>query len=454
MQSITSVGPAIAVLVTFQPGIAMGGINAPLVYLADVLIVLMLGSTLVQLSRAFPSAGGYFTYVSRTMNPRAGFIVSWAFVLYSALSPGVLFAYLGRIISLTLTGYGIEISWTLPFAAAAVLSGVIIYRGVEFSGRSLMLIGLMEIGIVFIFSLWGFVAPRDGSVSFAPFNPIHTSASALALAAVFGMFIYTGWESVAPMAEESDNPRRNIPIATVVSILFSCALMTVCTWGLILSWGTHDIAGIVGDKGMPAVTLARRLWGPYWWLLLVAVANSIVGAGVGMSIVSSRMWFAMGRVGALPAYFASVHPKYLTPSYATWLQIALFFVVGLGGAAIFGIDNLYLGGGLISVFAAIIIYIAANVGLTYHMWTRCRAEFDWIKHGVYPGLSTLALLVLSYNSVVPLPPAPVSWAPVIVAVWILFGILIMGLMHVCGRQEWLQRAAAASEAYDQSASIR
>jgi amino acid transporter len=445
MQSITSVGPALAVLVTFQPGIAMAGVNAPLIYLADVLIVLMLGSTLVQLSRVFPSAGGYFTYVSRTLNPRVGFIVSWAFVLYSALTPGVLFAYLGRIVSLTLASYGVEISWILPFAAAAFLAGIIIYRGIEFSGRSLMTIGLMEIGIVFIFSLWGFALPHDGSISFAPFDPRHTSASALALAAVFGMFIYTGWESVAPMAEESNNPQRNIPIATVISILFSCALITFCTWGLILSWGTHDMAGIVNDRVMPAITLAHHLWGPFWWLLLIAIANSVIGAGVGMSIVSSRMWFAMGRVGALPAFFAIIHPTYLTPSFATWLQISLFFVVGFGGAAVFGIDNLYLVGGLIAVFAAIIIYIAANLGLTYHMWTRHRADFRWRAHGIYPAVSTIALLILSFNSIVPLPPSPVVWAPVIVAVWIFLGLLIIAMMRFFGREEWLQRAAAATE---------
>jgi amino acid transporter len=80
----------------------------------------------------------------------------------------------------------------------------------------------------------------------------------------------------------------------VVSILFSCVLFTFCTWGLILSWGTHDIAGIVNDRAMPAITLARRIWGPFWWLLLIAIANSVIGAGIGMSIVSSRMWFAMG----------------------------------------------------------------------------------------------------------------------------------------------------------------
>jgi amino acid transporter len=144
MQSVTSIGPARGVFATFQPGVSLAGVNAPLVYLADILIVLMLGSTLVHLSRAFPSAGGYFTYVSRTLSPRAGLLVSWAYVIYSALMPGVLFAYLGRILQLAQADIGIHIHWTILFAASAVVVGLIIYRGIEFSGLSMMVIGLVR----------------------------------------------------------------------------------------------------------------------------------------------------------------------------------------------------------------------------------------------------------------------------------------------------------------------
>jgi amino acid transporter len=366
-------------------------------------------------------------------------------VLYSAISPGVLFAFLGRFLSATLASYGLDVPWIVPFAVVAILVGFIIYRGVEFSGRSLMIIGFIEIAVVALFGIWGFAFPREGHVSLAPFDPRHITPGAFAISAIFGMFIYTGWESIAPMAEESTNPRRNIPIATVVSILVSCALMVFCTWGMLLSWGPRSIDGIVSDKVMPALTLAHRIWGPWWWVIVFAIANSIAGAGVGMSMVSSRMWFAMARAGVLPAFFAAVSPRYQTPSAASWLQIALFFVVGIGSALWFGIDNVYLVGGLINVFAAIFIYIAANVGLTYHMWTRHPHAFRWRQHAVYPLVSTVALLVLCYKSILPLPDYPVRWAPIIVAIWMMVGIMVIAVMLARGRQGWLHRAAAAAE---------
>src|SRR5438094_10430622 len=82
MQAITHIAPAIAALFFTQFIVSLAGITAPLAYVIGVVVVLMLGNTLVQLSKHLPSAGGYYTYVSRAISPRAGFITSWMYVLY------------------------------------------------------------------------------------------------------------------------------------------------------------------------------------------------------------------------------------------------------------------------------------------------------------------------------------------------------------------------------------
>src|ERR1700730_8429277 len=81
MQNITHIAPAIAALFFTQFVVSLAGITAPLAYLLGVIVVLMLGSTLVQLSKHMPSAGGYYTYVSRGLDPRAGFLTSRMLVL-------------------------------------------------------------------------------------------------------------------------------------------------------------------------------------------------------------------------------------------------------------------------------------------------------------------------------------------------------------------------------------
>jgi amino acid transporter len=73
MQPITHISPAIAALFFTQFVVSLTGEAAPLVYLVGVVVVLMLGVLLAQLGKLLPSAGGYCTYVSRGVPPRAGF---------------------------------------------------------------------------------------------------------------------------------------------------------------------------------------------------------------------------------------------------------------------------------------------------------------------------------------------------------------------------------------------
>src|SRR5439155_26839655 len=99
MQAITHIAPAIAALFFTQFVVSLAGVTAPLAYLIGVVVVLMLGSTLVQLSKHLPSAGGYYTYVSRALHPRAGFLTSWMYVLYSPLAGGPIYAFFGFILA-------------------------------------------------------------------------------------------------------------------------------------------------------------------------------------------------------------------------------------------------------------------------------------------------------------------------------------------------------------------
>ena len=88
MQSIAHIAPAIAGLFFTQFVVSLTGVTAPLAYLIGILIVLMLGSTLVQLSKHMSAAGGYYTFVSQAIHPRAGFLTAWMYVFYSPLCAG------------------------------------------------------------------------------------------------------------------------------------------------------------------------------------------------------------------------------------------------------------------------------------------------------------------------------------------------------------------------------
>src|SRR5262245_11572747 len=102
MQGIAHTAPATAVLLTLPFITSHAGLAAPLAYLIALLIVLMLGLGLTQLAKHMPSAGGYYTYVCRTLGPRAGFLTAWLFFLYSALTPAFSLVMMGWVIESSL----------------------------------------------------------------------------------------------------------------------------------------------------------------------------------------------------------------------------------------------------------------------------------------------------------------------------------------------------------------
>src|SRR5271169_7001552 len=97
MQNVTHIAPAIAAFFFTQTIVGFAGAHAPLAYLLGFVVVLALGMCLVQLAKKFPSAGGYYTYVSRTLGPRLGFLTGWVYVLYSPIVAGPALAFLGLI---------------------------------------------------------------------------------------------------------------------------------------------------------------------------------------------------------------------------------------------------------------------------------------------------------------------------------------------------------------------
>ena len=134
MQNVTHIAPAIAAFFFTQTLVTNAGGQAPLAYLIGLIIVIPLGVCLMELARKFPSAGGYFTYVSRTLGPSLGFLTAWVFVLYSPVVAGPSLAVLGQILQDELSqNYGV--SWFHWWYAVVI--GVPLVTWAGYSGESI-----------------------------------------------------------------------------------------------------------------------------------------------------------------------------------------------------------------------------------------------------------------------------------------------------------------------------
>ncbi len=453
MQNVTHIAPAIAAFFFTATIVGFSGAHAPLAYLLGFFVVLALGMCLVQLAKHFPSAGGYFTYVSRTVGARAGFLTGWMFALYSPIVPGPILAYFGFILEGELkSNYG----WTWfhwwMFAIVAIPAvTALAYLGIKLSVRTIVFVGALEFLIVLFLGIFGLLSPGPGGFTLQSFdysfNPGNiATASGFALAIVFTVQGLTGWEAAVPLAEETENPRRNIPRATMASIVIIGLMLILVIWGQIIGWGVNDLSNLTSSPELPALVIAHRVWGALWFFALLAMFTSVIGASLACQNVATRMWYRMGRSGVLPEVVGTVDPARKTPTVAIHIQFVLSLLLGIVLAGVFGPDKIFvLTVGFVLVIGVIFVYVMANLGVVLYYWRERRQEFNWILHFLFPVGTSLILIYSLYASFNPFPASPYNLSPFIVGAWLAIGIAILVALKLRGNEEWLAKAGDVVE---------
>ena len=112
---------------------------------------------------------------------------------------------------------------------------------------------------------------------------------------------------------------------------------------------------------------------------------------------------------------------------------------------IFSVEDVFFTWALMITLGLILMYIMANVGVIKWYLTERRAQFNPLLHIVLPIAASGAVGYVGYKSVVPLPDAPVKYAPIIIAGWLVVGGLLLAWQHSRGNKEWLAKAQLAME---------
>ncbi len=447
MQGIATIAPAFAIVSTFVFTVGLAGLSAPLAYLLAGAILLPFAVSVNQLAKAFPSAGGWYTWIARSLHPRAGFFAGWYMTLWLPFAPALVFSYLATtVLTPTMRAeYGINVPVWLWTTVGIGLVAWTAYRGIRVSEKFLVVTGLSELAIMLALAIHGLASPGPGGFSFAPFSPTHVpETGSLFLAVVFSIFAFSGWEATAPLAEESRDPRRIVPLALLGSVVVMIAFLVLTVWGYLIGIGTDAVGDIATAKEFPVFTLARRVWGVFWILAPIAMLNSALAATAACFNGGTRTWYGMARSGSLPAALAKVNPVRKTPDNAIHLMIGLQFVGGLL-CAIFGTEAVFPTWALALTLGLITMYLLANVGVVRYYATEKRSEWNTLLHLVFPVISTVAMLAVAYKSVVPLPDPPARYAILFFLAYTALGAAFLGYLKWRGREDWIEQARLAME---------
>jgi amino acid transporter len=248
------------------------------------------------------------------------------------------------------------------------------------------------------------------------------------------------------MAEESKNPKRNVPIGLVGSVVILMIYFVFVTWGYLVGIGVHKIAGIPTAAAFPVATLAQRVWGGAWVFLLFALLNSAIAVSIACFNGGTRTWYGMGRSGVLPPALGKVNPKKKTPVNAIHLEVAMQ-VVAFACVLIFGVTNVFLTWANAITIGLVLMYILANIGVVKYYWTEGRDQFNWLLHLVVPVIASAAGVVVVWKSYFSpfTSSGVVFWGLMVFIAVLVVTIVALIYMRVTRKEEWMAKAQLVFE---------
>lgn len=283
-----------------------------------------------------PVAGSIYTYSYATLGEIVAWMIGWDLLLeYGLATSTVAVGWSGYFQSL-LKGVGVVLPEALRAAPGAVpgvhtlfnLPAFLIMMvltfmlslGVRESARLNNIMVLIKTGVVLLFIVVGvnYVKPEN----WHPFMPFGAGSVMSAAALVF--FAFIGFDAVTSAAEEVKNPSRDLPIGIIGSLAICTVLYVV------VSAIMTGIVPFPNFKGIDhPVSLALQYAGQDWVAGFVDLA-AILGMSTVILVMAfgqTRILYAMSRDGLLPARLSTVHPKYGTPFFATWLVGIVFGLI-------------------------------------------------------------------------------------------------------------------------------
>ncbi len=437
--TMANIGPAYSFYFGFAGIVLASGVASPLVVVAAIVAIALLGNTLSQFSRAHPSTGGFITFVGKTFGGTsavttallcgAGYIIALSGVLVIS----------GGFLSIVLQYYfNVSIPWIIFSAVFTAGAMVMMFRGVAVSTRLAGFFFGFEFVVLLVVSIAALIK-NSGHLTTVPFQPSHLTNhfSGLALGFPLAVYLFIGWENSAALAEETTSPRRNVPRAVFMSI----AVMAVTY--LLLAYATvsgfdYNVTALTA-AAIPFITVAHSV--AAWLAVIAYIAGLTSTLGVLIAAVNSqcRLIFNAGREGLLPRWIGRVHPARRTPVNAiiTFVGIAGVIVLGwalghwLGGHGnSLNALNFFIEASTMGTILVLVVYFAANLALPFYYRKFRPAEFSVVKHGVLPVLGMAAIAVPIYYLCKPPQPQPFDWFP-----FAALGVLVVSVLY----SVWLVR---------------
>ncbi len=323
------------------------------------------GLCYAELSSSIPISGSAYTYTYATMGELLAWIIGWDLILeyaVGAATVGIAWSeYLNNLLVKVLHVSPIPYEWchspfqhsaegvngiiNIPaFFIVAVIS-LLLIKGTQESAfvNGIIVVAKVSIVVMIIIFGWHFINP----VNHTPYVPApstytddqgigHSYGGIMGILGAAGtvFFAFIGFDAVSTAAQETKNPKRDMPIGILGSLAI-CTVLYILFAHVLTGVATVEDFRTGGKEASVAFAIQKYMIG-YEWLaqfVTVAILAGFSSVILVMLLGQSRVFYSMGNDGLLPKAFSEVHPKYKTPYKA---NLAILVIVGAFAAFIPG----------------------------------------------------------------------------------------------------------------------
>lgn len=383
-QSVGFMGPvfSVAALLPLIVGLSAtgrgAGVATPLAIIVAGAGIFGAGWIIAQYAKRIHLCGSLYEYVCDGAGPRVGVVAGWVYYGAMLILGAATFLVLGGLTqSFLQTAFSIDVPWWLLALGFLAVVLVIVVVGVQVSVNAQLALVLISSAVVLGFSLY--IIFRGGlgghSLSAEPFNPFSISRLDLLYGVLYGINMFIGFESAANLAEETDDPKRHVPKAVLLSLTIVGLYFVITAYAQDVGFGLNGTAW--KNSVFPLQTLASGdAFGSSTFgnVIAVLIILDVLAVAIGVGVAATRGMLAMARAGRLPAPLATVHPRFYTP---------------VGGAALLGV---------VSVIAIVLVRVShgffslatGEPGVLQPEWS---PMFGWMAGFGGTGLALMYLVV-------------------------------------------------------------
>ncbi|MEC2055709.1 amino acid permease [Peribacillus psychrosaccharolyticus] len=288
-----------------------------------------------EFSSAVPVSGSVYTYTYATLGEIFAFLIGWDLILEYILAISAVATGWSAYFQSLIAGFGMQVPKMLASAPGMGEGGLVnlpavliilfitalVSRGVKESITFNNIMVFIKLGVILLFIVTGisYVKPEN----WTPFAPFGLEGIVTSAATVF--FAYIGFDVIATASEEVKNPKRNMPIGIVTSLLI-CTVLYISVSAVLTGMVSYTHLNVADP-----VSFALRVVGQdsMAGIISVGAVAGITTVILALIYAQVRLSYAMSRDGLLPKTLAKVNSKFKTPFINTW--ITGFVAAGIAG---------------------------------------------------------------------------------------------------------------------------